>query len=161
MTSLKSMNVFIDFKKAFDRVCHTGLLRVLQHYNIPRKLVSLIQSLCSRAVSAVRVGSDVSSWFNQTVGVRQGCILSPDLFHFFLEHILNEALQTCQGSARINGRCVSNLRFADDIDLIGENTQDAQDMLNSVHTWSKTYGLEISKEKTKVLVASTQRKDSC
>ena len=52
------------------------------------------------------------------------------------------------------------LRFADDIDLMGENTQDAQDILNSVHTWSKTYGLEISKEKTKVLVASTERKDA-
>ena len=108
------VNVFIDFKKAFDRVWHTGLLRVLQHYNVRRKLVSLIQSLYSRAVSAVRVGSDVSGWFNQTVGVRQGCILSPDLFNVFLEHILNEALIAWESGARINGRCVSNLRFADD-----------------------------------------------
>ena len=60
---------------------HTGMLRVLQHCNIPRKLVSLIQSLYSRAVSAVRVVSDVSSWFNQTVVVRQDCILSLDLFN--------------------------------------------------------------------------------
>ena len=81
-------------------------------YNIPRKLMSLIQSLYSRAVSAVRVGSDVCSWFNQTVEVRQVavCILSPDLFNLFLEHILNEALQACEGGVRINGCCVSNLR---------------------------------------------------
>jgi hypothetical protein len=42
---------------------------------------------------------------------------------------------------------------------MGENTEDAQDILNAVHTRSKTYGLEISKERTKVLVASTDRKD--
>ena len=105
----------------------------------------------------MRVGSDVSSWFNETVGVRQGCILSPDLFNLFLPHILNEALQACEGCARINGRCVSNLRFGDDKDVMEENTQD---ILNSVHTWSKTYGLEISKEKTKVLFASSERKDA-
>ena len=64
----------------------------------------------------MRVGSDVSSWFKQTVRVRQGCILSPDLFNLFLEHIVNEALQVCEGGARINGCCVDlqTLRFADD-----------------------------------------------
>src|SRR5437899_11471188 len=39
------VNVFIDFKKAFDRVWHVGMLRVMRHYNIPAKLCSLIESL--------------------------------------------------------------------------------------------------------------------
>ena len=54
------LDVFIDFKKAFDRVWHTGMFRVLQHYNIPRKLTALIQNLYSQAVSAVRIGNDIS-----------------------------------------------------------------------------------------------------
>src|SRR5437867_638955 len=85
------VNFFIDFKKAFDRVWHTGMLRVMRHYNIPQKLCKLIKSLYDQAVSAVRVGNDISEWFNQTVGVRQGCTLSPDLFNLFLDHILSEA----------------------------------------------------------------------
>ena len=124
----------------------------LQHYNIPRKLVSLITKSIqqgSKEYSESRVWC-FNGWFNQIVGVKQGCILSPDLFHVFLEHILNEALRACKGDARINGHVVyQTYDFADDIDLMGENTQDAQDILNSVHTWSQTYGLEISKEKTK------------
>src|SRR3989442_9083400 len=85
------VNVFIDFKKAFDRVWHVGMLRVMRHYNIPAKLCSLIKSLYHQAISAVRVGKDISDWFSQTVCVRQGCTLSPDLFNLFLEHILSEA----------------------------------------------------------------------
>jgi hypothetical protein len=49
------VNVLVDFKKAFDRVWHAGMIRVLHHYNIPKKLTSLIHNLYSQAVSAVRV----------------------------------------------------------------------------------------------------------
>jgi hypothetical protein len=148
------VNVFIDFKKAFDRVWHEGMFRVLQHYNIPRKLTAMIQNLYSQAVSAVRIGSDISEWFRQTVGVRQGCVLSPDLFNLFLEHVLGEALEAYQGGALINGRHVSNLRFADDIDLMGETVADAQDILHAVHLSSRRHGLEINIDKTKVLTVA-------
>jgi exonuclease III len=153
------VNVFIDFKKAFDRVWHTGMVRVLQHYNIPRKLVVLIQDLYNQAVSAVRIGTDVSEWFRQTVGVRQGCVLSPDLFNLFLEHVLGGALEAHNGGALMNGRRVSNLRFADDIDLMGETTLEAQEILDTVHTASRRHGLEISKEKTKVLLVAKETRE--
>ena len=150
------INVFIDFKKAFDRVWQSGMFRVLQHYNIPRKLTALIKDLYSQAVSAVRIGNDVSDWFRQTVGVRQGCVLSPDLFNLFLEHVLSEALELHQGGALINGRRISNLRFADDIDLMGESVSEAQSILAAVHKSSKRYGLEINQDKTKVMCVSKE-----
>jgi len=132
------------------------MFRVLQHYNIPRKLTALIQNLYGQAVSAVRVGADISDWFRQTVGVRQGCVLSPDLFNLFLEHVLGEALEAYRGGALINGRRVSNLCFADDIDLMGETVDEAQDVLHAVHQSSQRYGLEISKNKTKVLLVAKE-----
>jgi hypothetical protein len=152
------VNVFIDFKKAFDRVWHTGLLRVLEHYNIPRKIIMLISDLYGQAVSAVKIGADVSDWFQQTVGVRQGCILSPDLFNIFLEHVLCEALEAYKGGALINGRLVSNLKFADDIDLMGTTDTDAQSILDAVHKSSEQYGLEINREKTKVMLTSRTKR---
>ena len=95
----------------------------------------------------MRVGGDVSDWFHQTVGVRQGCILSPDLFNLFLEHVLGEALVAYQRGALVNGRRVSNLRFADDIDLMGETVSEAQDIVQAVHQSSQRHGLEINRKK--------------
>ena len=54
-----------------------------------------------------------------------------------------------EGGALMNGQRVPDLRFADDIDLMGETASEAQDILVAVHQSSKKYGLEISKEKTK------------
>ena len=51
----------------------------------------------------------MGDWFRTTVGVRQGCLLSPTLFNIFLERIMSDALQDYEGT-------VTYLRFADDID---------------------------------------------
>ena len=77
-------------------------------------------------MSEVRIGTDISDWFRQTVGARQDCVLSPDQFNLFLEHVMAEALDVYQGGALINGRRISNLRFADDIDLMGETVTEEQ-----------------------------------
>ena len=59
-----------------------------------------------RIESAVIVGQDITEWFKQTVGVRQGCLLSPDLFNFYLEHIMRAALDGLENEigASIAGR---------------------------------------------------------
>ena len=57
----------------------------------------------------------VGEWFRTTVGVRQGCILSPTLFNVFLERIMTDALEDHQGTVSIGG-IITNLRFAADDD---------------------------------------------
>ena len=88
--------------------------------------------------------------FKQRVGVKQGCILSPDLFKIYLKHIMREALEEHQNTgAGIGGTNINNLRFADDIDLIARKLKELQDeLLNKVDEISTKYGLEISETKT-------------
>ena len=46
-------HVFIDFKKAFDRVWHKALWATLNLYNINANLIKIIENLYSQATSAV------------------------------------------------------------------------------------------------------------
>jgi len=110
---------FIDFKKAFDRVWNEGLWQVLRMFGIEEGLVQTIQALYNTTSSAVLLNNQVRDYFKTTVGVRQGCLLSPVLFNLFLVNIMRETLHNFHSTISIGGRPINNLRFADDIDLIG------------------------------------------
>ena len=61
--------------------------------------------------------------FQTTVGVRQGCLLSPTLFNIFLKRIMSNALEEHDGKVSIDGRTITNLRFADDNDALAEEQE--------------------------------------
>ena len=46
-------HVFIDFKKAFDRVLHAALWATMKKYNISANLIRVIKNLYDKATSAV------------------------------------------------------------------------------------------------------------
>ena len=53
-------------------------------------------------------------WFQIGKGVCQGCILSPCLFNFYTEYILqNAVLYESQAGIKIARRKINNLRYAD------------------------------------------------
>ena len=145
---------FIDFKKAFDRVWHDGLWHVLRGFGIEEGLIQVIQALYSSASSAVLLNNDIGEHFKTTVGVRQGCLLSPVLFNLFLENIMRETLQDFNSTVSIGGQTINNLRFADDIDLMGGSNQELQDLTDRLTARSGAYGMEVSSEKSKVMVNS-------
>ena len=86
-------NNFIDFKQAFDSVWQKGLWQVLRNFGIPEDLIQLLEDLYRKTVSAVRIDGELTEWFKVTVGVRQGCNLSPYLFNLILEAMMMEALK--------------------------------------------------------------------
>ena len=148
-------HVFIDFKKAFDRVWHDALWATMKKYNMGQKLINTIKQLYTKANSAVLVQGTVGDWFHTSVGVRQGCLLSPTLFNIFLERIMTDALEDHQGTVSIGGQTVTNLRFADDIDGLAGGEEELASLVNRLDTTSSRYGMEISAEKTKLMTNST------
>ena len=87
-----------------------------------------------------------------TLGVRQGCLLSPTLFNIFLKRIMTDASEAHEGTVSIRGRAITNLHFADDINgLAGEE----EELLKLVERLNKAYGMEISAEKTKLMTNNT------
>ena len=87
----------------------------MKNYNISHDLICSIKGLYSNATSAVFNNGSIGEWFQASVGVRQGCLLSPTLFNIFLERIMTDALDGHAGTVSIGGRPLTNLRFADDI----------------------------------------------
>ena len=87
----------------------------MKKYNISTNLIQVIKNLYNKASSAVLFNSSIRDWFRTTVGVRQGCLLSPTL-NIFLERIMTDALEDHEGTVSIGGRTITNLCFADDID---------------------------------------------
>ena len=63
-------------------------------------------------------------WFQIGKGVHQGCILSPSLFNFCAEYIMQNArLDEAQAGIKIAGRNINNLRYADDTTLMAESKE--------------------------------------
>ena len=99
----------------------------------------------------VYLNGDTGDWFRITVGVRQGCLLSPTLFNIFLERIMTEALEDHQRTVSIGGRTITNLRFAYDIDGLAEKEEELAPLVDRLDKTSTAFGMEISAEKTKLM----------
>ena len=85
---------------------------------IPDHLACLLRNLYAGQETIVRIGHGTIDWFQIGKGVRQGCILSPCLFNFYAEYIMqNAGLDEAQAGTKIAGRNINNLRYADDTTL--------------------------------------------
>ena len=61
------------------------------------------------------------------------CILSPALFNFYAEYIVQTAgLDDSQAGIKIFGRDINNLRYADDTTLTAEREEELKSLLMKV-----------------------------
>ena len=65
--------VFIDFKKAFNRVWHAALWATMKKYNISTTLIQVIRNLYDKATSAVLFNSSIGDLFWPTVTILINC----------------------------------------------------------------------------------------
>ena len=76
-------------------------------------LTCLLRNLYAGQEATVRTGHGTTDWFPIGKGVHQGCILSPCLFNFYAEYIMQNArLDEAQTGIKIAGRNINNLRYA-------------------------------------------------
>ena len=78
------LQLFIDFKKAYDSVRREVLYNILIEFGIPMKLVRLITMCLTDTYSRVQVGKNSYDMFHIRNGLKQGDALLPLLFNFAL-----------------------------------------------------------------------------
>ena len=150
---------FIDYEKAFDRVKHEILMKDLKALGIDEKDLRLLNNLYKEQVAAISINGDLSEWAQIKRGVRQGCVLSQNLFSLYAENIMRRIVQT--QSIKINGSSKNNIRYADDTVLMADSTEDLQKLLTSLQSESANRGLTINKKKTKIMAFSKKIETPC
>lgn len=146
---------FIDLKKAFDSVQRQLLFDLLQKNGIHGKFVTAITAIYRSVLSCVKIHDNrLTQFFDCPVGLRQGCILSPELFSIFI----NEIASAVDGKGMHGIQLLPGLielfilLFADDIVLLSDTARGLQNQINILNDACKNLSLNINKEKTKVMV---------
>ena len=120
---------------------------------IPDHLICLLRNLCAGQEATVRIGHGATDWFQIGKGVRQGCILSPCLFNFYAEYIMQSpGLDEAQARIKIAGRNINSLRCADDTTLMAES-KELKSLLMKVKEESEKVGLKLIIQKTKIMAS--------
>ena len=128
----KTIGVFLDMEKAFDRVWHAGLKLKLRLLGLPDIILRWISSFLSDRKLRVNINGKNSRYIQPNFGVPQGSPLSPLLFILFVTDI----------SINIKDSIIS--QFADDIALyvsnkrITESQENIQRNLNKLDKWCNT-----------------------
>jgi len=85
-------------------------------------------------------------------GMRQGDPISPTTFITYLERMMKGMKEENEGEVKVQGKRISNLHFADDIDLTEENRERLQKSLAKLTKAGDKVGLKINISKTKAMV---------
>ncbi|KAK2718151.1 hypothetical protein QYM36_005457 [Artemia franciscana] len=86
-------NMFLDFVATFDSVSHENLWRIMVEDGMLVELVELLKAYYEHCRSIVRALGEETEPFSVESGVKQGCILSPVLFNYCIDIILERALK--------------------------------------------------------------------
>ena len=144
----------IDYAKAFDCVDHNKLWKILKEMGLSDHLTCLLKNMYAGQETTVRIGHGTTDWFSIGKGVCQGCILSPCLFNFYAEYIMQHAgLDEAQAGIQTAGININNLSYADDTTLMAEIEEELKSLFMKVKEESEKVGLKLNIQKMKIMAS--------
>ena len=158
--NLKCILIFIDFRKAFDSIHRERMMTILKAYDIPEKLLTAINLMYTGTKARVLSPDGETELFEILAGVLQGDTLAPYLFAIVLDYAMRKALEGREDlgfelqrrrSRRQPPVTITDTDFADDIALICEEIEQAQEMLTRVENETLKIGLHLNEKKTEVM----------
>ena len=147
-----NLNLYLDLKKAFDTVSHQILIKKLEYYGVRGLPLSLFESFLSERSQYVKIGKEISSLRQNTIGIPQGSNLGPVLFLIYVNDI-------CGSTATVDP-----ILFADDTTLINSNSDydalitEMNSDLTSIKKWTLANRLTVNVQKTNAIVFSNKLK---
>lgn len=157
---LESWVFFLDLVKAFDRVPRELLWNILAKFGVTPKLISLLKALHSDFKVKFKV-DEVTQMFECTIGVKQGDILGPILFTFFMAAVMNTWKLQCdipvcifrtKMDVVLTGRShrargeefpLLDLEYADDTAVLFDSREDITKGVSSIISHFARFGMEV------------------
>ena len=129
--------------------------KILKQKGVPDHLTCILRNVYAGQETTVRTGHG-TDWFQIGKGVSQGCILSPCLFNFHAEYIMqNAGLDESQTGIKIPRRNINNLRYADDTTLMAESEEELKSLLMKVKEGSEKAGLKLNIQNPKIMTSGS------
>nr|XP_026484151.1 uncharacterized protein LOC113392088 [Vanessa tameamea] len=148
---------WIDYKKAYDSVPHTWLLRVLELYKLDTTLCSFLRSCMGQWRTVLRYPGCRTIHSNDEPirierGIFQGDSLSPLWFCLALNP-LNTLLECSRLGYCLwrGGKVISHLLYMDDLKLFAPSGSQLMELLKVTETFSNSIGMEFGVDKCAVM----------
>ncbi len=145
--------VALDQERAYDKVAHDYLWRVLEKFGIPAAFTAIIKSLYANAKTSVMVNGILSKAYQIYRGVRQGDPLSCLLFDLAIEPLSAMIRQSDLEGFSIP-RCDEVLKavlFADDTTVYLTRRDDFQTLQEVLDTWCSAAKARFNIGKTEII----------
>ena len=145
-----SLTAYLDAKTAFDVVYHNSLLRKLYHMGIGGGLWNILNSFYENAGSVVKWMGAASAEFSVQQGVRQGGILSADLYKVYINQLLDRLYLS--GFGAMLGDIICNApTCADDLSTLSDSSKELQMLCSIANDYSNMERYELQPTKSVVL----------
>ncbi len=145
--------VALDQEKAYDRIAHDYLWKVLARFGFPVTFIRLVQSLYKNAVTSVMVNGILSGAYRVYRGVRQGDPLSCLLFDLAIEPLSAMIRKSAIEGFNIP-RCHEVLKavlFADDTTVYLSSRDDFSLLQKVLDTWCSAAKARFNISKTEII----------
>ena len=153
---------WIDYQKAYDRVPHGWLLKVLKTIRAPKGVIRVIKDLLPKWESEFTTGRGAEAFSIPVTfrrGLFQGDSLSPLLFCLCVVP-LSHALQRESG-LRFGTERITHLFFMDDLKVYAGSRQDLKRMLRVVDQASEAVGMALGLRKCAAVLVSQGKVKEC
>ena len=143
---------FVDIKKAFDFTPRNVLFyNLLNDYGVGGKFLNILMEMYTNHRVFVRVAGGLLQPITTTIGLKQGCGISPLLFNLFINKLPSVFDHACD-PVYLGGKPLSSLLWADDLMIMSRSSVGLQTAIDRTFTFYQNLGLELNTTKTKVLI---------
>jgi len=149
----------LDASKAFDRVNHVKLFKMLIQRGLPANVVRIMIDWYGKTCSVVKWNNILSREVCVRSGIRQGGILSPVFFNIYMDSIIS-SLRASGLGCYFKGVYLGCIVYADDILLISASVVQLQRMLDLCCSCAENLDINFNHKKSNLIKFGNEYKDN-